>query len=104
MTDISEIVLLPKLIDHLQRTAPGLTVDAEKISSESRRRLESGEVDLAFGFMPDLEAGLYQQALFAQNFVFLASAEHPRVRAKLSGRAFAAEGHIVIAASGTGHS
>jgi DNA-binding transcriptional LysR family regulator len=104
MTDISEIVLLPKLIDHLQRTAPGLAVDAEKISSESRRRLESGEVDLAVGFMPDLEAGFYQQALFAQNFVCLASAAHPRVRAKLSRRAFAAEGHIVIAASGTGHS
>ncbi|HSW03080.1 LysR family transcriptional regulator [Aquabacterium sp.] len=103
MTDISEIVLLPTLINHLQRTAPGLAVEAEKISPDSRRRLESGEVDLAVGFTPDLEAGFYQQALFAQNFVCLASAEHPRVRAKLSRRAFSAEGHIVVSASGTGH-
>jgi len=103
MTDISEIVLLPKLINHLQQTAPGLSVEAEKISQESRRRLESGDVDLAVGFTPDLEAGFYQQALFAQNFVCLASAEHPRVRSKLSRRAFSAEGHIVVSASGTGH-
>lgn len=104
MTDISEIVLLPTLINHLQRTAPGLGVEAEKISPDSRRRLESGEVDLAVGFTPDLEAGFYQQALFAQNFVCLASASHPRIRGKLGRRAFSAEGHIVVTASGTGHS
>ncbi len=104
MTDISEIVLLPRLINHLQQTAPGLVVEAEKISPDSRRRLESGDVDLAVGFTPDLEAGFYQQALFAQDFVCLASAEHPRIRSKLSRRAFSAEGHIVVTASGTGHS
>ncbi len=103
-TDISEIVLLPKLINHLRQTAPGLVVEADQISPESRRRLESGEVDLAVGFTPDLEAGFYQQALFAQDFVCLASAEHPRIRSKLSRRAFSAEGHIVVTASGTGHS
>lgn len=104
MTDISEIVLLPRLINHLQQTAPGLVVEADKISPESRRRLESGDVDLAVGFTPDLEAGFYQQALFAQDFVCLASSDHPRVRSKLTRRAFSAEGHILVTASGTGHS
>lgn len=103
MTDISEIVLLPRLINHLQQTAPGLVVEAENISQGSRRRLELGEVDLAVGFTPDLEAGFYQQALFAQDFVCLASKDHPRVRNKLSLRAFTAEGHIVVSTSGTGH-
>ena len=104
MTDISEIVLLPGLVNHLQEIAPGLQIEAEKITPESRRRLESGEVDLAVGFTPDLEAGFYQQALFAQDFVCLAASEHPRVRARPSPRAFAAEGHIVVTTSGTGHS
>lgn len=104
MTDISEIILLPKLVNHLQRAAPGLAVEAEKISPESRRRLESGDIDLAVGFAPDLEAGFYQQSLFAQNYVCLASADHPRVQGKLGRRAFAAEGHIVVTTSGTGHS
>jgi DNA-binding transcriptional LysR family regulator len=104
MTDISEMVLLPRLINHLQNTAPGLVVEAEKISPDSRRRLESGEMDLAVGFTPDLAAGFYQQALFAQDFVCLAAQDHPRVRASLSVDAFLAEGHIVVTPSGTGHS
>jgi DNA-binding transcriptional LysR family regulator len=103
LTDISEIVLLPRLINHLQTIAPGLVVEAEKLTPGSRRRLESGELDLAVGFTPDLEAGFYQQALFAQDFVCLASKDHPRVRVKLSQRAFSAEGHVVVSTSGTGH-
>jgi DNA-binding transcriptional LysR family regulator len=104
MSDISQIVLLPRLVNHLQKTAAGLVVETEAIGAESRRRLESGEVDLAVGFTPDLEAGFYQQALFAQDFVCLAAQDHPRVRGKLSQRAFSAEGHIVVTTSGTGHS
>ena len=104
MTDISEIVLLPMLVNRLRQTAPGLEIEAEKITPDSRRRLESGDVDLAVGFTPDIEAGFYQQALFAQSFVCLAAAGHPRVRLKLGRRAFSAEDHIVVTAPGTGHS
>ena len=104
MTDISEVVLLPKLINHLQRTAPRLVVEAQNITPASRRSLESGDVDLAVGFTPDLEAGFYQQALFAQSFVCLASITHPRIQGSVSRRAFSSEGHIVVTTSGTGHS
>ena len=104
MTDISEIVLLPRLINHLQKTAPGLVVEADKISPDSRRKLESGEVDLAVGFTPDLESGFYQQALFAQDFVCLAASNHPRIHTRLTRKSFSAEGHIMVTASGTGHS
>jgi DNA-binding transcriptional LysR family regulator len=104
MTDISEIVLLPRLINFLQESAPGIIVEADKISPDSRRRLESGDLDLAVGFTPDLDAGFYQQALFAQDFVCLASSNHPRIRGKLSKKTFAAEWHILVMSSGTGHS
>ncbi len=103
MTDISEIILLPRLINHLQRTAPGLVLLVDKISLESRRRLESGDLDVAIGFTPELDAGFYQQALFAQDFVCLAARDHPRVRNKLTQRTFLAEGHILVTTSGTGH-
>lgn len=103
LTDISEIVLLPRVVNHLRTAAPGVVVEVEKITPDSRRRLESGEMDLAVGFMPDLEAGFYQQALFAQDFVCLAAKDHPRVRGRLGKRAFSAEGHIVVSTAGTGH-
>jgi DNA-binding transcriptional LysR family regulator len=104
MTDISEVVLLPTLLNHLRRVAPKVHIEAEKISTDSPRRLEAGDVDLAVGFMPHLEAGFFQQTLFTQNFVCLVAKNHPRIGAKLSKEAFFAEGHIVVTTSGTGHS
>ncbi|MDP8984512.1 MAG: LysR family transcriptional regulator [Pseudomonadota bacterium] len=103
MTDISEIVLLPDLVNHLQRVAPRVRIEAEKISTETPRRLESGDVDLAVGFMPHLEAGFYQQTLFDQDFVCLAARSHPRVQGKLGKRTFLTEAHVVVTTSGTGH-
>lgn len=103
MTDISEIVVLPTLVNHLRRAAPELLIETERISTDSPQRLESGEIDLAVGFMPHLEAGFYQQTLFEQDFVCLASEAHPRVQSAPSKRAFLAEGHIVVTTSGTGH-
>jgi DNA-binding transcriptional LysR family regulator len=103
MTDISEIIILPKLVNHLQKTAPGVVIEAEKISPDSRPRLASGEVDLAVGFLPNLEAGFYQQALFEQDFVCLAAKNHPRIQGKLKASQFSREGHIQVATSGTGH-
>jgi DNA-binding transcriptional LysR family regulator len=103
MTDISEIIILPKLINYLQKTAPNLVVEAEKISSDSRQRLTSGDVDLAVGFLPNLETGFYQQSLFEQDFVCLAAKDHPRVQGKLTRSLFSSEGHILVTTSGTGH-
>ncbi|MDM0019843.1 LysR family transcriptional regulator [Variovorax saccharolyticus] len=103
MTDISEVVLLPGLLDHLRRQAPGVHLETEIISTDSGRRLEDGEVDLAVGFMPQLDAGFYQQTLFMQNFVCLAAQNHPRIGVRLTRRRFEAEAHAVISSSGTGH-
>ncbi|MGF6272656.1 DNA-binding transcriptional LysR family regulator [Massilia sp. UYP11] len=103
MTDISEVVLLPRLMNHLRRVAPKVSVVAEKITPESPKRLESGEVDMAIGFMPHLEAGFYQKTLFTQNFVCLAASNHPRIRGEPTRQAFLAEAHIRVSTSGTGH-
>ncbi len=103
MTDISEIVVLPALLNRLRAVAPGVCLEAVRIGPESPRQLESGDIDLAVGFMPDLEAGFYQQVLFQQDFVVLAARSHPRVKDRLDKRSFLAEGHIVVSASGTGH-
>jgi DNA-binding transcriptional LysR family regulator len=104
ITDISEIVLLPTLLNQLRRVAPRVLIEVEKISVDSPRRLETGEIDLAVGFMPQLEAGFYQQTLFTQDFVCLAAKNHPRIGAQLSKATFLNEGHIVVTTSGTGHS
>ncbi len=103
ITDISEIVVFPRLLNRVRREAPGIVIGAAKIGTESQRRLEAGDVDLAVGFMPQLEAGFYQQTLFHQNFVCLAAKNHPRIGEKMTRRAFTAEAHILVSTSGTGH-
>ena len=103
MTDISQLVLLPRLWERLHGIAPGVHIDITDLSVRTANLLESGDVDLALGFMPQLEAGFYQQALFRQNYVCMASAKHPRVRGGLRIEQFESEEHAVVSTSGTGH-
>jgi DNA-binding transcriptional LysR family regulator len=103
MTDISEIVVLPPLINELRRLSNGIEIEAERITADSPSRLESGHADLAVGYMPSLEAGFYQQTLFMQDFVCLVARQHPRIREALTLKNFCHEGHVVVTTSGTGH-
>ncbi|WP_313706815.1 LysR family transcriptional regulator [Massilia sp.] len=103
MTDISEIVLVPRLLNYLREHGPGIRVDISKISPDSPLELADGRVDLAVGFMPHLEAGFYQQVLFDQHFVCLVSNRHPRIQDKLSLEALRREDHVQVRSSGTGH-
>lgn len=100
MTDISQLVLLPRLWEALSRSAPGVRIDVLPISGDTGRLLESGEVDLALGLMPQLEAGFYQNVLFSQRFVCMVSAHHPRIQQELLMEDFVGESHAVISSSG----
>lgn len=101
MTDISQLVLLPKLWARLRATAPGVRIEISPLSADTARMLESGEADLALGFIPQLEAGFYQQLLFRQNFVCMVAAAHPRITDALSLAQFEAEDHALISSSGS---
>ncbi len=101
MTDISQLVLLPKLWQTLRVQAPEIQIEILPLSRDTARLLESGEADLALGLMPQLEAGFYQQLLFRQYFVCMASADHPRITDQLSLQQFEAEDHVVISSSGS---
>jgi len=103
MTDISEIVLLPRILNHLRAIAPGIHLEISRISPDSPGELADGIVDLAVGFMPHLEAGFYQQKLFDQHFVCLVAKTHPRVGDTLTVDALRQEGHVRVRTSGTGH-
>lgn len=103
MTDISQLVLLPRLWAYLRQASPGVHIEIVPLSNDTARMLEAGEADLALGFMPQLEAGFFQQSLFRQRYVCVASAEHPRVTASLTKSQYEAEEHAVVTSSGTGH-
>lgn len=104
MADITQVLVLPGLLNRLRIEAPRVVLETEPTGSASQARLEEGEVDLAVGFMPQLEAGFFAQTLFEQDFVCIARRSHPRLGERLTKKAFLAEGHIVVTSPGTGHS
>lgn len=101
MTDASHVTLLPRLLAHVRAQAPGVRLEAARIDGNTERALETGEADLAIGYVPWLGSGIYQQQLFGQDWVCLANAHHPRIRTRLSMKQYREEGHVAIAA-GTG--
>ena len=101
MTDISQLVLLPKLWETLRATAPNIHIEIIPLTKDLARLLESGEADLALGYMPQLEAGFYQNLLLSQHFVCMVSAHHPRIQHELTLHHFASEDHAVISSSGS---
>lgn len=101
MTDASHITLLPRLLAHVRAQAPGIRLEAARIDGNTERALESGEADLAIGYVPWLGAGIYQQQLYQQDWVCLTNRHHPRVRGRLGLKQYRSEGHVAIE-SGTG--
>lgn len=101
MTDASHVALLPRLLAHVRAQAPGVRLEAARIDGNTERALESGEADLAIGYVPWLGRGVFQQQLYEQDWVCLANAHHPRLRGRLGVRQYRAEGHVTTAA-GTG--
>jgi len=94
MTDASHVTLLPPLLAHVRNIAPHIQLEVLPIGSETHDDLESGDADLALGYLPGLEAGFHEQALYEQDFICLVNARHPRIRDRLTIAAFRGESHI----------
>jgi DNA-binding transcriptional LysR family regulator len=101
MADSSHLCLMPQLLAHVRAAAPGIRLVATGINGQTARALESGDADLALGFVPWLESGFYQQKLFPQDWVCLVNAKHPRVRGALTLDLYKKEDHVAVT-GGTG--
>jgi DNA-binding transcriptional LysR family regulator len=105
MTDVGEMYFLPVLIDALSRLAPNVTLRIVSVTSSSlKEEMSTGQIDLALGLLPQLQAGFFQQALFRQKYICLMRKMHPLAdKKKLDVDAFIAAEHVRIMATGTGH-
>jgi DNA-binding transcriptional LysR family regulator len=102
-TDIAKETMLPKLMNRLKTLAPSVRVELREMSDKTSHLLESGELDLAVGFIPPMGAGFCQQRLFPERFVCAVRSGHPRIANNLSIDQFQNEVHLAITTSGTGH-
>jgi DNA-binding transcriptional LysR family regulator len=101
MTDASHATVLPQLLARLREQAPRAPVAAVRIDGDTAAALQSGAADIAVGYIPGLDTGFYQQALFAQDWICLAGPANTRIGATLTLRAYRDAEHVVTHA-GTG--
>lgn len=103
-TDIAQLTLLPTLLRRMKRISPSISVILSHISDRTPALLESGDVDLAVGFITPRGTGFYGQRLFQDRFVCALRTDHPRVGKNLTVNQFEMELHVAVSTSGTGHS
>ena len=104
MTDIGEIVFLPRLVERLSREAPGVALNTVRNSAVNLRDdMEAGRVDLAIGLLPQLKAGFFQRRLFTQRYVCLMREGHALAKRKISLAEFSGAEHLLVVSEGTGH-
>jgi DNA-binding transcriptional LysR family regulator len=105
MTDVGETVLLPTLMPYLQERSPAIRLETAQLpAAELPLRMESGEVDLAVGYLPQLPEKIRRTRLFEEHYVCMTRPDHPLGRkGPLTLKEFLSARHVLIASMGSGH-
>lgn len=98
MSDLGEMVFMPKILRRVRQLAPHATVrSVARSPAQIERGLETGDIDLAVGYFPDLrDKSFLEQHLFFHHFVCLLRANHPIRAATLSLPQFLGLEHAVV--------
>ena len=101
MTDVVEMLFFPRLMPHLNRVAPGISVRATAMDrSRYREALESGEADLAIGRLPGAQRDFHQQTLLDVPLRCMLRRAHPLVGDRISMKTFLSHPQIVVSEPG----
>jgi DNA-binding transcriptional LysR family regulator len=105
MSDVGQMVFLPKLIERLARVAPRVNIETVQVPAGRMRdiALESGEVDLAMGYFEDFDGAFRQQMLFEERYVGMVRRGHPTIANKLDMQVFLDTPQLVYQPRGGGH-
>lgn len=78
LSDYLSFVLLPDLINHLEKRAPQIKLIVHHVNYfNDANRLETGELDLVLGSFPDAPRHIESEALYEDYPVFVAHKAHP---------------------------
>ena len=105
MTDVGETVLLPGLMRHLHEHGPAIRIETAQLpAAELAVRMETGDIDLAVGYVPQLRDKFRRARLFEEHYVCMTRPDHPLGRrAPLSPKEFLSARHVLISSMGSGH-
>ena len=102
MSDLGEMVFMPKILRRIRELAPSASVRSVAATpTQIELGLESGAIDLAVGYFPDLrEKSFLEQHLFFHHFVCLLRADHPIRATTLTRAQFLSLEHAVVYGAG----
>lgn len=103
MTDVGQIVVLPKLLNTLRTAAPFVDLDIGTIDDATVTQLQHGTLDIAMGFLPDMDGRFIQRPIFEESFSCLVRRSHPRISDTLTVAGYRNEQHVIVKTSGTAH-
>jgi DNA-binding transcriptional LysR family regulator len=84
-SDYMEFLVMPRLVKEAQQQAPGVDLSVRSLQLTSPEEpLDSGEMDLAFGYFPNLPKRLRQTHLFTEHLVCAVRKDHPTVKSRLT--------------------
>lgn len=98
MSDVAEIIYLPRLLRHLAVHAPYCSVRTSSLGTDALvSALEAGHIDLAVGYFPDLDSqAFFKQRLYTHTYACMVRHDHPIVADGLSKEVYSQLGHAVV--------
>lgn len=104
MSDVSQMLYLPKLLPKLSAEAPGVSLRVRALPAKAPHLiLESGEVDLAIGAFSRLIAGCRQKRLYRERYVCVVRQNHPNFAQGMTAEAFCSVPHALVDPRGYVH-
>ena len=104
MSDVGQMVLLPRLLVRLKAEAPHVSLRVRSIPDQSPHTLlETGEVDLAVGYLTTLTTGFFQKRLFQERYVCVVREDHPAFADGMNLKAFQSVPHALAESTGMAH-
>ncbi|MFJ4430803.1 LysR family transcriptional regulator [Pseudomonas sp. NPDC089395] len=98
LSDYSSRIILPPLVRHLRRVAPGVDLAISQASRETMlAQLQDGELDLALGIFPELPPAITAQTLFEDSFISVADRQVLPAKGGLALDDWLARPHVLMA-------
>lgn len=98
LSDYATRRVLPGLVRHVRRVAPGVDLAVSQASRETMMaQLADGELDVALGIFPEYPDGIHVQELFPEHFVSLADESALPACGRLTLEEWLERAHVMLA-------
>ena len=101
--DYAEVLLLPRLVERLSESAPGISIWMHPLADYGDAQLVDGSIDLVISPPRGAArpAGSFERALFGETFTCVVRSGHPLASRRLTLARYCAARHVLVTPRGT---